>query len=253
MCARMVLMAGALLLVGGRPLLADDSKEAKTTLDSAIVALGGEKVLKAEGSLSGKSKGHVVLNNVKSSVSNEWIVQGTDRVKWTTEVTLNDNPLSVTLGMAGGNLWIRAGNGKANDLSKEYQAPYKQTFAGLRLVENPLLLLDKGVKLAHLGEIKVDDKPAVGIKVTRKGQPEMDLYFDKKTHLPVKAIMRIKDAGSGSEDVEYVGYFSEYKKFGDRLCFTKLKVERDGKVVIDMERSEIKVGEKKDDATFEKP
>jgi hypothetical protein len=235
------------------PCRAEDDREARAVLDRAVKALGGKKLLLAEGSLSGKSKGEVVLNGNKSAVSNEWVVQGTDRLKWSSEVTLNDKPISITIGLDRGKGWIQAGNGKANDLPKDYLPAFRVTFAGLRLVENPSLLPDKGVKLSHLGEIKIDDRAAVGVKVIQKGVPDLEVYCDKKSHLPVKAVMRVKDAGSGSEDVEYAGYFSEYKKFDGRLHFTKLKVERDGKVVIDVERSEIKAAEKKADETFSKP
>jgi hypothetical protein len=241
------------LLCLAAPVRAEDDKEARAAVDRAIKALGGEKVLASEGSLSGKSKGEATINGVKSTVSNEWVVQGTDRLKWVSEVTLNDKPVSITLGLDRGKGWIQGNNAKANDLPKGYLPAFGQTFAALRLIENPTFLRDKGVKLSALGEVKIDDKPAVGVKVIRKGEPDLEVYFDKKTNLPVKAVMRVKDAASGSEDVEYAGRFSEYKKFADRLCFTKLKVQRDGQVVIDVERSEIKAGEKKDDETFARP
>jgi hypothetical protein len=247
-------IVGTLLVLGlvgiGR---ADEGKDARALLDRAIKAMGGEKVLAAEGSLAGKSKGNVVVNNVKMPASNEWTVQGTDRLKWTTEVTINDKPVNITLGLDRGKGWLQAGDAKAGDFPKDYLPAFVKAFAGLRLVETLLPLRDKGVKLSSLGEIKVDDKPAVGLKVARKGQPDLDLYFDKETNLPVEARMRLKDAGSGSEDVEYVGRFTDYKKIAGRMHFTKLKVERDGKVVVDMERSDIKVGEKLDDATFARP
>lgn len=232
---------------------ADEDKDARALLDRAIKAMGGEKVLAAEGSLSGRSKGSVVLNNVTMPASNEWTVQGTDRLLWKTEVTLNDKPVKVTVGLSGGKAWVQGGDAKANDAPKEYQKPLVQAFAALRIVETLLPLRDKGVKLSPLGEVKIGDRAAVGVKVARKGQPEMDLYFDKQSHLPIEAKIRLKDAGSGSEDVEYVGRFSEYKKFGERMHFTRIKMERDGKEVLDMERSDIKAGDKLDDVTFAKP
>lgn len=249
---RVVLSVGLVSLLCLVPCRADD-KETRAVVDGAIEALGGQKLLSAEISLSGKSKGHVVLNGNKSPVSNDWLVQGTDRLKWTSEVTFQDNPISVKIGLDRGKGWLQAGNGKAGDLPKDYLPAFLHLFAAQRLVENPTLMLAKGIELSSLGELKIDEKPTLGVKIKRKGEPELDVYFDKKTHLPVKATMRVKDAGSGSEDVEYAGYFSEYKKFAGRSFFTKMKVERDGKEVIVVERSEIEAGGKKDDETFARP
>ena len=49
-----------------------------------------------------------------------------------------------------------------------------------------LPLKAKAFTLTPLEPIKVDDRPALGIKVTRKDYPEVTLYFDKETHLPVR-------------------------------------------------------------------
>jgi len=44
-------------------------------------------------------------------------------------------------------------------------------------------LTSKESKLTLLPEIKVDDKPAVGIRLSRKGKTDLNLYFDKDSGL----------------------------------------------------------------------
>src|SRR5262249_3373748 len=73
----------------------EEQKEARAILARAIKAVGGEKVLAAEGSLSGKSRGSIYLNGAKTPVGNEWTVQGLDRLKWSSEVTLNERTHSI--------------------------------------------------------------------------------------------------------------------------------------------------------------
>src|SRR5262249_35703290 len=146
--------------------------------------------------------------------------------KWNSELTDNDNTTSIVLGLDRGKGWIKGGNNPANDLAKEIRLPFRHGFAALRLAETLLPLRDKAFKLSPLGELKVNDKPAVGLKAVRKGWPDIDLFFDKVTHLPVKVELRLKE--SDSRDATYTGLFAGYKKIAGRQHFTKLTTKRDG-------------------------
>jgi hypothetical protein len=164
-------------------------------------------------------------------------------------VTIDERNANFTIVVAGGKGWIKGG-AEASELAKNQVVPMTHGLAGLRVAESPNLLLLKGWKLAPLGELKVDGKPAVGIKASRKGLPDIDLFFDAKTHLPVKVEMRLKEP---TEEATYVGTFSDYRAFAGRKCFTRMIVTRNGERVLEMDRSEIQPREKVDDATFSKP
>ena len=43
------------------------------------------------------------------------------------------------------------------------------------------LVKDKGYELALIGEVKVEDKPAIGVRVSVKGQKDINLFFDKQS------------------------------------------------------------------------
>lgn len=228
----------------------EDGKAARVLLERAITALGGKTVLTARG-LSGTSRGTAYALGMKAPVRNEWIVQGLDQVKWTTDVTLNDNPTTIVLVINRDSGWLKGGNSDAGPVAKPQLTAFRQAMAGLRLAEWLLPLTEKGWKLSSLGEIRIDDRPAVGLKARRKGLPELDLYFDKTTYLPVKAEMRILE--SESMEAVYVARFAEYRKVEGRQYFTKLTVHRDDQLVLDMERADFKPHDRVDDATFARP
>ncbi|MFO0844744.1 MAG: hypothetical protein U0797_20500 [Gemmataceae bacterium] len=241
----------ALALAAGPLGAADDSKAARGTLDRAIEAMGGRKLL-AKKALSGTSRGSVELLGIKSTVTNEWTVQGLDQLKWVTDAKLSDgNTAAVVLVLNGDKTWAKANNGEPNPLEREQTRALQQGFGALRLIESLLPLTGKEWKLSSLGELKIDDVAAVGLKVAKKGLPELDLYFDKATHLPLRAEMRITEPGG--LDVPYVAKFAAYKKVEGRQYFTKLTLLREDKVVLEMERGDFQAKDAVDEETFGKP
>lgn len=225
---------------------ADDGKAARALLDRAIAALGGEKLLSAPHALTGKSKGTVTGD--RTAVSNTWTVQGLDRLLWDSELGTS----TFKIGLGAKSAWISGNGNPANDIPKEHADVFRKGIVALRVAESLVDLRGKGWKLSSLGELKIDDRPAVGIKAERKGEPAIDLYFDRKTLLPVQAELRLPKPGESAEMV-VAGRFSDYRKVAGRQHFHKLTVTNDGKAVLEMERSEIKVIDRLDDATFEKP
>src|SRR5262249_16363782 len=69
--------------------------------------------------------------------------------------------------------------GKARPMTKEELAEVRETFYQKHLDATLLPLREKGVRLSLLGDSTVEGKPVVGLKVTRKGMPEVSMYFDK--------------------------------------------------------------------------
>jgi hypothetical protein len=214
-----------------------DAKAARAVLDRAIQAAGGTKRLSSKPALAGKSTGTVQ-------------VQGTDQLKWSAEVTLDDNPTTVLLVVNRDKGWISGNRQDANPLPKVELAAFREGLRGLRLAETLVPLTGKEYALSSLGELKINGRPAVGIKAKKKGAADLDLWFDKKTHLPIKAEMRVTDS---TEEAAWTAFFSDYKKIDGRQHFTKLKLQRDAKTVLEMERSDIKASDKLDDDTFAKP
>ena len=162
---------------------------------------------------------------------------------------MKENVLLVINGDKG---WAKTRNRVENAPEGEF-APIKSIFHALRLAQLLVPLKDKAYKLTSLKEVKVGDKPAVGIKVTRKGFADVDLYFDKKTHLPVRCTLLIKEPHGNMAEVPYEFLFKEPKKISGIMHFTKMTVNRDGKKAFDLEVSAVRPEKKLDKKLFMKP
>ena len=64
----------------GPPLLADEAKSARQIVDRAVAAAGGAKLLAAQQSLSGTSRGTIHLGEARHTIENTWTVEGLDKL-----------------------------------------------------------------------------------------------------------------------------------------------------------------------------
>jgi hypothetical protein len=110
---------------------------------------------------------------------------------------------------------------------------------------------NKEFKLSMLGERKVGDRPAEGVKVSRKGHFDLSMYFDKETGLLAMTESRYKEARSGKE-VKQETFFSGYKDVSGIKSPTKVSIKRDGKLFVESS-IEVKHLEKLDERVFAKP
>jgi len=84
-------------------------------------------------------------------------------------------------------------------------------------------------QLSALGEIKVEGKPAVGVRVASKGHKDVNLYFDKQNGLLVKIEHRTVDFQSGQE-VNEERVLTEYKDVDGRKLPGRVEVRYGDKV-----------------------
>src|SRR5262249_50759449 len=128
----------------------------------------------------------------------------------------------------------------------------RDVFRTVRLPQNLTALRGKDVELSHLGEVKVNDRTAIGLKVATKGRPDVDLFFDKETALPLRAEVRVKEPGQANE-ILYAFDFADYKDVNGVKLFGKMTFKRDDKTFMEMEFSDFQLQEKLGDDTFAKP
>ena len=113
------------------------------------------------------------------------------------------------------------------------------------------MLKDKAYTLAPLGEIRVNGRPAIGVKVSAKGQTDIDLYFDKTSMMLVKSA-RWSLTPTGKE-VNLEILYSDYKESAGVKQPMTHRLLHDGKKFIDMEVAEIRLVDKIGDEEFAKP
>jgi hypothetical protein len=88
------------------------------------------------------------------------------------------------------------------------------------------------------------------VKVSRKGQRDVNLYFDKETFVLLKNDTRVKDLMGGGAELTSETIYSDLKETDGVKDFRKFTIKRDGKTFIDFEFTEFKRLEKLDDSVF---
>jgi hypothetical protein len=114
------------------------------------------------------------------------------------------------------------------------------------------LVKDKGYEFSPIGEVMVEGKPALGVRVLAKDRKDINLYFDKETGLIAKLEHRTTNASTGTEVTEeriVVGY---QKTKQDIPMPKKVIVKHDGKTFLEAEVLEAEFLEKIDDGQFKK-
>ncbi|MFO0800339.1 MAG: hypothetical protein U0804_22965 [Gemmataceae bacterium] len=230
----------------------DDAADARALVDKAIKAHGGAANL-------AKFKGGAVTFSgtfhgmgMKVPMAGTIHTFGADRVKADIEIDADGQKFRIVNVVAGDKGWAKFGN-DTKDMSKDEIAQGQQEqHAGYLASLTPLVGARGGYALAPAGELLVNDKAALGVKVTAKGRRDVTLYFDKATSLLVRYDQTVKDEGSGRE-VTQETYPSEYKDVQGTKQSFKFVVKRDSKLYLEGEASEVTLSDTLDAGLFVKP
>lgn len=229
---------------------ADD--DAKSIIVKAIKAHGGKEALNKYKGAKITNKGKITIPMIgETDFTSEVTYMLPDKFKDSTELTVGGNKIGIVT-VAKGDKFSIESNGMeitVTDAIKKVLTDARYMMKINRLVP---LVEDKGYKLEGLGEIKVEDKPAVGVRVTSKGHKDINLYFYKDSGLIAKVEYRSTDPMTEKEFTEE-RIIVEYKKEKvDGLAVAKsVLVKRDGKEFMKAE-SEVKFLESVDDSEFDK-
>ena len=247
---RHAVVAFGFVLAVAVPARADDAADAKALVEKAVKAHGGQDKLEKFAGHTTKFKGKFHGMGQMLDMSGEIAVQGSDKHRLDVEVEVGGMKFRFVAVLNGDKAWKRMGDATTESDKDEVAEAKAQAYASWVSTLAPLK--DKQFTLATLGETKVNDKPAVGVKVSSKGQRDIDLYFDKTTMLLVKTETRVKDDGSGQEVTEE-NYPSEYKDLQGTKQAMKFTVKRDGKLFVEGEATDLQLAEKLDASVFAKP
>src|SRR5262249_20154243 len=147
--------------------------------------------------------------------------------------------------------WISV-NGQVKDADDKVLEELKEAAYMMKAGRLTKLLEDKDLKISPLGEAKVDGKDAIGLKVACEKHRDYNIYFDKKTGLPVRIERRVHDFMSGQE-VNEERIIKEYTEVEGVKMPKKVELLRDGKKFMNVEVQEVKFLDTVDKSEFEKP
>jgi hypothetical protein len=235
-------LVGTLLLTAGAR--ADDAKD---ILTKAIKAHGGDEALGKYKAARTKSKGKIeILGGL--DFTQESAIMAPDKLKETVEMEVMGQNVRVVTTFDGSKAHIVA-NGQEVPVEDKIKETLKNAVYAMRVAQMVPLLKEKGFELSPVGEVKVEDKPAVGVRVSSKGHNDISLFFDKKTNLLVKMEHRTVDPMSGNEITEE-RIITEYGKSDGLPTPKRVLIKHDGNKFMELEVLDVKRLDKIDDSEF---
>jgi len=246
-----LLLAGLAWTASSLPARAQDD-ECRAIIREALKAHGGKDALGKYLGAQVKYKGIVDTMGMTIKVEGEVFTNHPNRMKNVINAEVNNMNFQIQQGYDGKILWMNImGMSKEID-DKEALAEIQESFHAER-VANLFGLDGKDYKFGSLGEMKIKDKDAVGVRVSKEGKRDVNLWFDKAGHMLVKSEYRGKDPFGQTGEVNQEKYYGDYKSVMGVQTPMKLEVHNDGKKLLELEVSDVRYHERLDDTYFTKP
>jgi hypothetical protein len=248
---RLAVFTFGLTLVATTSARGADAATTRALIDKAIKAHGGaEAVAKFKGSAV-TFKGTFHGMGMKLPMSGTITSFGPDRLKADVEVEAGGQTFRVVNVLGGDRGWLKLGD-NVKDMGKDELAEAReQQHAGWVASLAPLVH-PKGYTLAPAGELLVNDKPTLGVKVSVNGHRDVTLYFDKDIGLLARYDSTVTDEGSGREVTQEVTP-TDYKTVQGTKQSGKFVIRRDGKLFMEGEATEITLTDTLDPSQFIRP
>jgi len=204
-----------------------EDAEARAIIDKAIKAHGGADKLSQFKAVSAKWVGKRKVENMFYWDAVYVVTyEMPDKIRFDAEV---ENPNGekfsfrrVVNGKKGWQGWARGMRDlKEAEVAQIVDELYAHWLASL------VPFKDKGFEFSRVGDITVDGKDAVGVRVSCKGRPDVNLFFDKKTGLAIKSERRAKDPGTNQEYTAE-SIYRDHKAFQGVMWPTNRLDRRDG-------------------------
>ena len=244
---RMLSVSWALLLLTISPLAAGDDA-AKAIVNKAIAAHGGKENLEKYPAMTFSGKGTFYGLGQPIEYKADWKMYLPNKMRFDMQMQFNGQNIQFLEVVNEKKGWQKI-NDMVKELSKdELKEKHFQLYVDQLSQLTPLL--KPGVKLSPLGEVKVMDKEAVGVKVTQEGKRDVNLYFDKNSSLLVKTEYEVKEMGM-AQTQEAV--FSNFKKINGVMQAQQVLIFRDAKKFVESEVTSMELLEKIDSGAFEQP
>lgn len=195
-------LAAALLLpalVRAEP--EDDGSRA--IIEKAIKALGGEKSIQTLKAVRMKVKGKAWAGGQEISFAGDGWMEAPGRNRLALQAEISGMQLTIVQVLTGDKGWVEL-NGMAVELDEKMLRSAKEGAYADRVSSLFPLLKDKDFSLKALGESKVKDQEVVGVKVSAKDKPDVELFFDKTTGLLAKVTHKTYDPMTDKEVLQEI-------------------------------------------------
>jgi hypothetical protein len=223
---------------------ADDQEDARAIVAKAIKAIGGETNLAKLNAHTWKATGTYYGMGDGLPYEANYALQWPGQFKM--EIVG-----AFTLVVNGDKGWVQVA-GETREMSgDELKIQQDELYVGW--VSTLVPLKDKKFKLATVGETKINERPAVGVRVSADGHRDVNLYFDKESSLLIKREHRAIATEQGGKEVNAETLYSDYKEVAGTKVPHKFLMTRDGEKYVEGENSDLQPVGKLDDSVFGKP
>jgi hypothetical protein len=247
--AGVISVGGLLMLLV--PVRADEDANVREVIARAIKAHGGSDNLAKYKASVVKEKGKFHGLGQALDFTGETSVQLPDRIRVEVRFKVGDQAVTFLQVIAGNKGWVKIMD-RTEEMNKAMLDEGKEQMNAAN-ISHLACLNDKEYKLSPLGEAKVGNRPAIGVRVERKGYRDVNLFFDKDKSLLLKMETRGKDFMQGGQEFTSTTLYEDYKKVEGMMIAHKASIQRDGKPYVEGEVSEVKISEMLDESLFEKP
>jgi hypothetical protein len=232
---------------------ASDKAEARALVEKAIEAMGGKEKLEVDKGVMFKAKGKFYgMGGDGLDYTSDFAIQPPDRMRFRMEFDAGGMKINVAIVFDGKKSWRKV-NDMVTELGKDDIAESKEDMHAGRAEALVPLLEEKGFELSTVGEVKVDDRLAVGMRVSHKGHRDVNLFFDKKSGLLVKSERMIKDQMQGGKERTQERFFSDYKEVTGAKRPMKIVIKRDGDKFVESETTDFELKDRIDPSEFARP
>jgi hypothetical protein len=240
------------------PKLDEGAAAAHAVLDRVIKATGGSERLGKVQAVSARVQGSFVGTARNISVHFNATAKGAEQYHLEMD-SFQKNPLGAILIGNGEKSWIKGTDPKEKFNVKLlplkdllFDAGMANDIYAIQVAQFPLALRSKEFRLAIVGEDKVGDRPAQVFRVSRAGRPDVNVFVDKESALPVKCEIRVRATKTPEEFTHEIA-LRDYKDADGVKHFTKIAVSREGTRLFEAELSDVQFLEKVDAKKFAEP
>jgi hypothetical protein len=183
------------------------AEEPREILERAVKAHGGAEALERcrTSAFSFKAQSPAQM---EFACTGEWRTQLPDRQK--IQLTITEPKFDVVMVINGGKCWSRMsvmGNAPMiTELPQEQSAEIEGLLHESHIRSLVPVLREARFTLGKIPEETIKGQPAVAIKVSCAGKPDVSLYFDKETHLLVKSSYRTTGPTGGPREMLFDDY-----------------------------------------------
>jgi hypothetical protein len=225
------------------------AQEPRDIVEKAIKAHGGTAALSKLKAMREKMRGKFHQGGKSFDFTSDTLIQLPNRFRTSLQADVSGRKLDLVQILGGDEGWL-LDDGRVTPVEEKMLENWKELIHAVNASSFVPVLGDKGFELVALPEIKIENKPAVGVRVVRKERRDVKLYFDKETSLLVK---REFQAWEGGKEGTREEFYSDYKDVQGVKRPMKVVIVQHGQKYMDATVTSVEFLDRIDPREFAKP